>query len=183
MIVNTFRSPWFKARKEGWITSNDAALAAGTRNWPLRKNTVTTGGVEVPIGCNGIVLAFLGGAIDAGNPDNDTFTCKVYQYAEKGMAELVYEVDCTVGALQALVLPNDNSTVLAANKGKFVDTMDSGDATYNATRWMTDVGFADYQGDNGLAVMAWDSLGGHTLYPEFSAITAELKVYPIFKVY
>lgn len=182
MIVNTFQSPWFKARKEGWITGNDTALAAATRNWPLRKNTTTTGGVIVPIGANGIVMAFIGGAIDAGDPDGDTFTCKVYVYAEKGMAELVYDVDCTVGALQALVLPNDHTTSLAANKGKFVDTMTSG-ATNNSTLWLTEVGFAANGGDNEMAVMAFDGLGCHTLYPEFSAITAQLQVYPIFKVY
>ena len=183
MIVNTFRSPWFKARKEGWIITNDNALTASTRNWGNRINTSTTGGVELPIGTNGIVLAFIGGAIDGGDPNGDTFTCKVYQYAEKGMAELIYDVDCTVGTLQALELPNDNTVILAASKGKYVDTMGSGDATYNAARWLTEVGFADHEGDNGMAVMAWDSLGGHTLFPVFSAITAELRVYPVCKVY
>lgn len=177
-IINTFGSPWYKGRKDGWVTANDTALAVTSRNW---KQRVTTKVVEVPMAANGIVCAFIGGAIDAGDPDGDTFTCKLFSYAEKGWAELVYDVDCTVGNLQALQLP-DGST-LSAYGGKFVDTMTSGDATYNAKRWLTEVGFADHEGDNGLAVMGFDGLGGHSLYFVFSAITAQLKVYPIFKIY
>lgn len=179
MIVNTFRSPWYKGRLDGWVTANDTALAAATRNWP---NRPTTKIVELPIGTNGIVCAFIGGATDAGDPDGDTFTCKIYVYAEKGMAELVYDVDCIVGKLQALVLPNDNATSLTANGGKFVDTMASG-ATNNSTLWLTEVGFAAHGGDDEMAVMAFDSLGAHSIFFEISALTANLKVYPIFKVY
>jgi hypothetical protein len=178
MIVNTFRSPWYKGRADGWVTANDTALTASTSNW---NNRVTTKIVEVPIGANGIVSAFIGGATDAGDPDGDTFTCKIYTYAEKGWAELVYDVDCTVGKLQALQLPDGTS--LSANGGKFVDTMTSGDATYNSTRWMTEVGLANYSGQDGISVLAFDGLGAHSIYYVISAITANLKVYPIFKVY
>ena len=178
-IVNTFRSPWFKGRKDGWVTANDDALAVNTSNWAQRPTAKV---VELPIAANGIVLSFIGSAIDAGDPDGDTFTCKIFVYAENGMAEMVYDVDCVVGKQQVLTMPTDGSAV-SAYGGKYVDTMTSGDSTYNSTRWLTEVGLANYSGQDGLSVLAFDALGAYGMYLVFSAITAQLKVYPLFKVY
>lgn len=179
MLINTFRGPWHKGRLDGWVTANDTAFTDATRSWKDRSRTKM---VELPIGGNAIVLAFIGGSTDAGDPDGDTFTAKIYEYADvNSWAEMVYDVDCTVGAMEAWQL-GDGTAITTANGGKFVDTMASG-YTSNSTQWLTEVGFADYGGNDGLAVMAWDGLGGRYMYIEITALTANLKVYPIFKIY
>ena len=173
MLINTYRSGWLLGRTDGGVSSNDVALAAATKSWSLRPTAKT---VVLPVGANGIVLAFM--ATHGSDPDDNSFAYKVFVYFEHGGAEMVCTGTATVGKQQVLSIPY-TSDADAASLAKYVDTLAS-----TTDYWLSGVDYADNAGADGMSKLAFDGQGCCELFVELVDVeTNSLTVTPIIRVY
>jgi len=177
MLIHTFKSGWMIGRKDVIVTTGDTPLGNTTKSWSLRPVAKI---VELPIGTNGVVVAFIGDAQDGGNPDGDTFSYKIFVYGENGGAEIVCTGDAIIGAQQVISTPYGGSKG-SAHTGKYADTLSN-----TARYWPTEIGYGDNAGDNGLAKLAFDAEGCCEMFIELTDIDSDsgnLGVIPIFRIY
>lgn len=173
--LHTPAGKWHKVRSQ--VTANDTAMNNTNKNWSSRG---TTKGRDIPLGANGVVLAFIGdNAAGDGGMEDDTADVKVYVYMEGGPAELVYSGTITVGAQDVV---EDPTLFVGASgetdTGQYVDTLTADPGT-----WSTTVGLADEGGNDGVAKLYFDCEGASWIAVEITSLTAGLYITPIFRYY
>lgn len=176
-VLTTIRSGWLKARLDDIVTAADTPLAASTKDWG---NRPTAKIIPIPVGANGIIIGFYGdNAAGDGAMENATAVSKIYVYQDRGPAEEVYEITLTIGAQE---VGGDDISEKRISTAQWADTFASTGGN-NSTRWLTTVGLADYQGDNGLAKISFDAQGADQLFIEIGTLTAGLLLTPVFRYY
>lgn len=175
MQIHTITGQWLKVRDQ--VTGNDAAMTASTKNYAARG---TTKGRDIPLGSNGVCIAFIGdNSAGDGAMEDDTAVVTVYVYMQGGPAELVYTCTITVGAQEAI----EDPTLMVGASG-VPDTGYYCDKFATATdSWATTVGTADAAGADGVAKLYFDCEGATWLVVEVTSLDSGLYITPIFRYY
>lgn len=175
MLIHTTTGQWIKVRDQ--VTGNDTSMTASTKNFAARG---TTKGRAIPLGANGVCIAFIGdNSAGDGGMEDDTAVATVYVYMQGGPAELVYTATITVGAQVAVEDPTQAVRASGiADTGYYCDTF--GSATDS---WATTVGTADAGGADGVAKLYFDCEGATWLVVEITSLDTGLYITPIFRYY
>ena len=172
--IHTPAGKWLKVRAQ--VTANDTAMTASNKNYVARG---TTKGRDIPLGANGVCLAFIGdNAAGDGAMEDDTAIVTVYTYMQSGPAEKVYTCTVRVGAQKAVEDPTLPYPSVVADTGYYVDEL-----SLETDTWATTVGTADASAADGVAKLYFDCEGGTWLVVEITSLSAGLYLTPIFRYY
>lgn len=148
------------------LMTKDGAGGTPKKHWANRDNTM---GVILPLGTNGIMVGLMGDDEDA------AVTLTIWVYGERGPAQWVAGLTYTIGGQEVVEDPTTNeANPLSLKYADTIVVVDQGwpNKFFNCI---------DAEGDDGVACAIFEGGGAKFIKVEISALTAGLKVTPIFR--